>query len=272
MTCKVSVTIPCYNSEEYIREALDSVLEQTYADYEILVVDDCSTDSSWQILQNYAIENPCIRIFRNDTNLGIPKTRNRLLQEVPPDTEFIAILDSDDVMEKTRIEKQVTYLEAHKDIGLVGSWVSLISSDGGDLGEREYPCGAKAIRKTLLSTNPVAQPAVMLRHTVARGIGPYDEKLSRVQDLDYWARAIKKGYKINNIQESLTRYRIHKDEGQFGRNKENLWFAFLVRAKHIFSSSLFTFRGLLITMGYLVAIVIPPKMVQKVAKRFYYDA
>lgn len=257
--------MPNYNGALFLREALESLLAQEYPNFEIIVVDDCSTDESRGIIKEY--EEKGVRIFRNDTNLGIPKTRNRLLKEVSPNATYIAILDSDDRMLSGRLEKQVAYLEGHPRAGAVGSWATLIDAQGSIIGERQYP--KNSTRRGAVCFNPLAQSATMLRKEAVDDIGIYDERFKRVQDHEYFLRMLKHGWEIANIQEALTEYRIHKKEGIHGRARAHLWYGFRSRMRFLFTSGFFSIKGCIITIGHLFAAILPGRLVSFVRKHFF---
>lgn len=269
ITPLVSVVMPNHEGARFVREAVASVLAQTHTNFELIVLDDASTDESWHILKDMESRDTRIRIMHNTHNRGIAAVRNLLLKEVSADARYIAILDSDDIMEPTRLEEQVAYLEAHPATGMVGSWVTLIDEDGIGSAIRKYPHDSKEIQRTLLCTNPIAQSAAMLRTEVITEVGAYDERLSRVSDLDYWARVIKEGYSIANMPEALIKYRIHKPEGRFMRSRQHLWFGFVVRMRHVMHPKFFSLRAFAIAFGHLFASILPQSIVRVVTRRYF---
>ncbi|TXJ00169.1 MAG: glycosyltransferase family 2 protein [Neisseriales bacterium] len=123
----ISVVMPVYNAEKYITEAVESILNQTYSDFEFIIIDDCSTDSSYQILQKYAEKDKRIRIFRNDTNRKQAYTKNFAIKLAKG--KFIAFMDADDISLPARFTKQVTFMESHPDIGVCGTWIKVFIDD-----------------------------------------------------------------------------------------------------------------------------------------------
>ena len=117
---KVSVLMPVYKTkEEHLREAIESILNQTFSDFEFLILDDCPDDSRERIVKSY--DDKRIKYIKNEKNLGITPSRNRLMQMAKG--EYLAVFDHDDVSLPTRLEKQVQYLDANLDVGVVSSWV-----------------------------------------------------------------------------------------------------------------------------------------------------
>ena len=121
----ISIIMPCYNASKYVREAIDSVLIQTHTDFEFIIIDDCSTDDTWNIIQSYTDNR--IKAYRNDENLKIVKTGIKGLNTLQG--EYIAIFDSDDVCYPDRFKRQIEHLQAHKKCVLVGSNLDIINED-----------------------------------------------------------------------------------------------------------------------------------------------
>ncbi len=198
----VSVLMPVYNGERYIAEAMESVFAQTFRDFELLIVEDGSTDNSLSVIQKFNDER--LRVLRNDGNKGLMVTRNRAIQESKG--RYLAFLDCDDVALPTRMEKQVAYLEAHPEIGLLGSWVQPIDEEGKNSGEVwQKDASPEEIPSTLFCDNYFSQSSVMIRREVL-SVGLYRE--ASVEDYDLWIRIVRV-YKTWNLQEVLVRHRIH---------------------------------------------------------------
>jgi glycosyltransferase involved in cell wall biosynthesis len=129
MNPKVSVVMPAYNAERFVREALDSVLNQSFSDFELIIVDDCSKDGTWQILTEYAAADPRVVLVHNEQNLGEAGARNSGLQVARG--EYIAAMDADDVLLPDRLMLQVNYLDAHPEVGvLAGQAIRIRSPEG----------------------------------------------------------------------------------------------------------------------------------------------
>ena len=128
----VSVVLPVYNAERYLRPAIESVLAQTYRHFELVLVDDGSTDASVAIGEEYVRADSRVRLLRNRCNLGIVQTRNRAFAEADPASAYFAVFDSDDICLPDRLQMQVDFLEAHPDHALVGGHTLVIDEDGGD--------------------------------------------------------------------------------------------------------------------------------------------
>lgn len=204
-TPRVTVFVPVHNREDMICVAVNSILAQTFTDFELVVVDDGSTDRTVEVLERY--DDPRLRVERNPSNLGIPATRNRGLELARG--EYIALLDSDDHAYPERLARQVRYLDAHPDITQVGSWCSFMDAGGKMLGKvRRQPTRSDDIHAHMLFHCPLVNRTVMARTAVLREAG-YDTDYPRCQDYDMHARLIANGHALANLPEILVCGREH---------------------------------------------------------------
>jgi glycosyltransferase involved in cell wall biosynthesis len=204
---KVTVFIPAYNREKYIGEAIESILAQSYTNFEILLIDDGSTDGTVDIMHSFSDSR--LRIIRNETNLGIPRTRNKGIEHARG--EFIAMLDSDDRAFPTRLEKQVNFLEAHHDFAQVGSWCRMMDQQGRPLKKiKRQPILPEDVDVQLLFRCSLSNRSIMARTRILREYG-YRNDYPRCQDYDLHMRLAKK-YKLGNLPECLVYGRIHPEQ------------------------------------------------------------
>jgi glycosyltransferase involved in cell wall biosynthesis len=204
---RVTVLMPVYNAERYLRPAIDSILSQTFRDFEFLIVNDGSSDNSRKIVESYA--DPRIKLVDNPHNMGLTRTLNRGLGLATG--ELIARQDADDVSYPDRLRRQVEFLDAHRDTALVGTQTRVIDEDGRPSGLRHYDrcCEYESIRWDLLFGNSFTHSSVMFRRTiVAEEMGGYDETFKYEQDYDLWSRVACR-YRVMNIPLVLVDYRIH---------------------------------------------------------------
>lgn len=202
---RVSVVIPTYNAEAYVEEAARSILQQTFTDFELIMIDDGSTDSTWAILERLAAQDARIVLQRNSANLGISRTRN--LGTDLARGEYIAIMDHDDISLRDRLEKQVAYLDGHPDVGVVGGVTRNL--DGAILGApRLGPMTPNLITWFLHFGVPVAHPASMIRRSVLLAVGGYDPNFRIVNDYDLWFR-ISGQTGLANLPDVVLHYRRH---------------------------------------------------------------
>ncbi|SRR6056297_782206 len=202
---RVTVFIPVHNREDYVRVAINSVLAQTWADFELLVIDDGSTDGTREVLDAYSDSR--LHVESQPGNLGIPAARNRGLELARG--EYIALLDSDDHAYPKRLERQVRYLDRHPDIAEVGSWCSFMDSDGRMLNKtRRQPLAPDDIHAHMLFHCPMINRTVMARTEALRKRG-YRTDFPRCQDYEMNARLVSEGERLANLPEILVCGREH---------------------------------------------------------------
>jgi glycosyltransferase involved in cell wall biosynthesis len=196
-----------YKGLPYLREAIDSVLSQSYADFEFLIVNDASPDNSSGCIESY--KDSRIRLLQNERNLGQAGSLNRGLSEARGG--YVARLDQDDVCLPYRLEKQVAYLESRPEIAVVGSWAERIDSRSRRIGwlrERSETNG-EYLANLLLSRCPLHHPSVMFRRDVVRSVGGYDCAYAPAEDYELWLRLAVRGYKAAIIHDPLVMLRAH---------------------------------------------------------------
>ncbi|WP_435132524.1 glycosyltransferase family 2 protein [Plesiomonas shigelloides] len=195
MMLKVSVLVPVFNVERYVSDAIDSILNQSYENIEIIIVDDSSTDGTYNICKKKADEHQNIILLRNDFNRGISDSLNLGLSYCSGD--YISRADGDDIVEPHRIEMQVKYLESNQNCGLVGCWVKNINESGEIIGECKYPISNADIIKCIKYTSPVLH-IWTARKEVYTLLGGY-RKTNPAEDYDFILRCIFAGVGLANI-------------------------------------------------------------------------
>ncbi|MFM9916818.1 MAG: glycosyltransferase family 2 protein [Rhizobacter sp.] len=204
-----TVLIPVYNAEAYLLEALRSISAQTFADFEILVVDDGSTDRSPELLAEYARADPRLRVLRQ-ANGGISAALNRGLEDARG--EFIVRMDADDVMLPPRIQTQVAFLQAHPRLGFCASAMEMIDSKG-RVFDRYSPRPRTEAELDQMMTDrlPIVytHPTVTYRTAAVRALGGYDREQEPCEDMDLFGRLILAGHRGVVLPEILMRYRVH---------------------------------------------------------------
>lgn len=207
MIPKVSVIMPVFNGDKYLAEAIESVFRQTYADWELIIVDDCSTDGTRKILDG--VQDPRVKIFHHEKNLGSVASRNGAILE--SSAEYIAILDADDVAKPKRFFEEVRFLDKNPDCGVVATWVKIIDETGRPTGVvlKDTTPPEKAPIK-LLFHNFIANSSTMIRRS-ALPAEPFHQEAVPVEDVDLWWRMIHT-WKFFTLPKILTFYRKH-DKG-----------------------------------------------------------
>lgn len=200
----VSVVIPVYNGERYVRDAVTSILTQSFKNYELILIDDASSDGSLDILRS--LDDPRIRIERNDVNLGLAGTHNRGLDLARG--RYIAMLDHDDWSEPERLAEQVAFLDRHDDHVLVGSWAATMDAEGRICRRRKsYPRSAEEIHAGLLFGCCVFHPSITARTDVLREYR-YSDRYAICDDFDLFVR-LSRSHKLANVPTVLVRHRRH---------------------------------------------------------------
>ena len=202
---RVSVVMAVHDGEPYLRTAIESLLAQTYRDFELIVIDDGSTDGSASIVR--ACADPRIRLLSNDRNIGLAPSLNRGLAEARG--EFIARLDADDVAMPDRLARQVAFMDANPKVALLGSWYVEISASGAPLARRRLPTEHWDLRWHLCVTCPFVHSAVLWRRrVVAERVGRYDETIGYGEDYDLWNRLAAR-LTVATLPAYLVRHRLH---------------------------------------------------------------
>ena len=202
----ISVLMPVYNSEKYLSQAIESILQQTYVNFEFLIFDDGSTDQSQDVISFYAAKDKRIKPFYNRENLGYVVHLNQGI--LISKGNFIARMDSDDISSPDRLYQQVHFLQKNPDTAVVGSSTLIINELGQELEVSVRHPSRKALFWQSFFTNPLAHPTVMFRKSVIVQSGLYDPAKLPAEDLDLWTRVLKVS-SISNIEKPLLKYRQH---------------------------------------------------------------
>lgn len=208
MAPKLTVLMPVFNGERYLRQAVVSILGQTLRDFELLIADDGSTDETSAILTAIEREDARIRVERNEANIGIARSTNKLFGLAQG--EYINRHDADDVSLPERFEQQVAFLDANPEIGLVSSQVTVIDDEGRplELGMYSGPGDNGTLQQQLLSRCPLCQTSVMFRRRLLDTVGVYNEALEPAEDYDLWLR-LAEVTRFARLPQWLCRYRYH---------------------------------------------------------------
>ena len=221
----VTVLMPVYNGEKYLKEAVESILNQTFRDFEFLIIDDGSTDKSAEIIKSF--NDTRIRLESNGTNLGLIKTLNNGLEMAKG--KYIARMDCDDISLPKRLSVQVNFMEKHSEIGVCGSWVKIIGLKQEFI--NKYPQNHEEARAYLLFNTPLAHPSVIVRKEVMEKHNlEYDENYKHAEDYELWSRIIDYT-KISNIPKVLLHYRMHHESVSKKNSSEQAEISNKIRSK-----------------------------------------
>ncbi len=202
--CKVSVLMPVYNAEKYLAEAINSIISQTFRDWELLIINDGSTDSSLSIINSFTDSR--IRVINNETNLGLIKTLNKGIGLCKG--QYIARMDADDISMPNRLALQVDFMDRNEDYILCGTNADVINSDGKITGKIVNPTKNILLQISLLFTNPFIHPSMMIRRDILMA-NFFDENAIHVEDYELWTRLADQG-QVANLELPLLQYRWHE--------------------------------------------------------------
>ena len=190
-------------SSAYLKQAVESILYQTYKNFEFIILDDASTDNSWQYLKS--LKDKRIKLLKNKKNLGLAKSLNRTIGKASGD--YIARMDADDISLPERFEQQLHFMIKNPSIDLCGTWADLINESGQIIGEKKYPTKDKDIKKALNWYSAIIHPTFMARKKVYRKLKGYNPKFDLAEDYEFLLRA-KREYKMANIPQKLLLWRL----------------------------------------------------------------
>lgn len=206
---EISVVMSVYNGEKYLSETLESVCFQTFDDWELIAVDDCSADATPEILKEYALRDGRIKVIRNERNMKLAASLNRAVENACG--RYIARIDADDICLPNRLERQFAFMESRSDVDLSSCRFftqkdGKISSGGGG-----GPCDADSVKAMLLFANPILHPGVIAKSSVMKSFR-YNEALTCTEDLDLWTRMAANGKRLEIQDEYLVIYRLHPSQ------------------------------------------------------------
>lgn len=201
---KVTVLMSVYNGEKYLREAIESILNQTFTDFEFIIINDGSTDSSRSIIQSY--NDSRIRLIDNERNIGLTSSLNNGIDLA--NGEYIARMDADDISLPERFEKQIEYMDANPDIAVCGGWAYVIDKENKLLYEAKMETSKDLLFANLFLGNQLVHASAIIRASILK-INKYSTKFKSAQDYNLWFRLLNSGYVITNIPFFVINYRDH---------------------------------------------------------------
>lgn len=200
---RISVIMPAYNAEKYIREAMDSILSQSFRDFELIVLNDCSKDGTESAILSYGDER--IVYIKNEENLGVARTLNKGLEIAKG--AYVARMDADDISAIERLAQQAAFLDSHPEVAVVGVGVTVFDETG-DVQTRLFSQDPARMRVDMLFACGLAHPGVMLRKSAIRSLGGYDPEYNGLEDYELWDRVME-GWEICALPGVGLRYRLH---------------------------------------------------------------
>ncbi|MCX7881571.1 MAG: glycosyltransferase [Patescibacteria group bacterium] len=264
---KISIIMPVYNAGDFLMEAIQSILNQTYQNFEFIIINDNSTDKSWQIIKKYQKKYP-----QKIKAINLKKTLNRGGDACAnyglkiAKGKYVARMDADDIAHTKRLEKQVNFLEKNPHIFLVGSNAKVIDKKGKVIGNKSVPLTNEEIYHSFFTFNPLIHPSVMFRRLILKKKFFYPKKFSANNDYYIFFKMICQGYKFANLKDKLLFYRIHDKNDTFNNIKEKFFNTLKTRLimvfKHDYKPSP---KQLLVTFSQLfLTLILPESFTKKV--------
>ncbi|AVQ44402.1 TPA: glycosyltransferase family 2 protein [Clostridium sporogenes] len=222
----ISVIMPVYNAEKYLKESIESILNQTYKNFEFIIINDGSTDDSLRIINEYYKKDFRIKIISRE-NKGLVYSLNEGISIA--EGEYIARMDGDDICELQRLEKQIEYMKSNPNIDILGSYINVLSDKGVssstiNIAYKGFnvPINKNNIKNYLFLHCTICHPSSMMKKAFLEEINFYSNRYKTSEDYDLWMRALKRGYNIDNIKEPLLKYRLHSESKSQVESKSNL--------------------------------------------------
>jgi len=247
--------MPVFNAEKHVKEAIDSVLNQTFKDLELLIIDDGSIDGTEDIINKYKDKDQRVISIKSDTNKGVVHSLNKGLEITRSD--FIARIDADDIWISEKLERQIRHLNADEDL-YMSATAKININDNGEVREGEkYPhvFEYQEIKQNILKRNIFCHSSVVFRRDILNTVGYYNESFVNSEDYEFWIRIIDR-HKVEILPDPMVFYRISKDTISYNRIKEQRYYAIKAKlmGRRLYRRSFF---HLIYTMEDILYILIP---------------
>ena len=217
---KISVIMAVYNGQDYLNKAIDSILNQTFTDFEFIIVDDCSSDNTILIINSY--DDKRIKLFRNKVNRGQTPSLNIAVNKSKG--FYLARIDADDIYMPNKLEVQFEFMQRNSDVSVCGTMSNCIDENGNIYSNRSFPINPTDIYFRMFYHSPVNHVSVIMRASDIKKVGTYDENYPICADFALWSKLIKHGYKLANVPLMLTKFRVHTKsltvENKLGKSAE----------------------------------------------------
>lgn len=212
----ISVVMAAYNTEKYIAQAIESILNQTFKEFEFIIIDDASTDNTWKIISKFADQDKRIRAFQNKTNQKVSYSSNKGIGKARG--KYIARIDSDDWSYPYRLKLQFDFMEKNPDVGISGGIMEICDTRLRPIVQRRYDSTDKQIRKSIFYYSPFSHPLVIIRKSILLKTSLYNKKYFPAEDYELYFK-IGLLSKFANMNEVLLKYRVIDDSLTTGQTK-----------------------------------------------------
>lgn len=253
---EISILMSVYNGGIFLAPALESMLGQTFSDFECILIDDASTDSTSQVLADFAARDSRVQVIKNSTNLGLTASLNKGLAFSKG--RYIARMDADDIALPGRFMTQYWFMEEHPDVAACGSWISVIDEQGQLLGEKNLALSYEDIKKKMLFNNQFIHSTLFFRADILKENGGYNEFFKKSQDYELMLRLSSK-YPVVNLREKLLQFRLYKSSLSW-MNSDQQKYAIKARWLAIRKYHFPFFRGLVQICFRFLWLVVPKKL------------
>lgn len=222
--------MPAYNAEMYIKQAIQSILDQTFKRFELIVINDSSTDKTWEIITSFAKKDHRIKAVQNNSGCNIARVLNKGISLAK--SNIVARMDADDIAFSDRLELQYNVITSSDRIAVVGANIVIIDRLGNQIATRSYPRTSKELKNCLFKYSSFAHPVVMFKKDMFEAVGKYNPKYSPTEDLDLWFRLGSK-YEFASIPKPLLKYRLFEASSSHRAFKELELLVFTIRLRAI---------------------------------------
>lgn len=254
----VSVVMPAYNAGAYIAEAIESILNQTYKNLELIIVNDGSTDDTYAIAKKYAKKDRRVVVLHNDKHNGLSITANKGMRKTKG--VYIARMDADDIALPERIEKQVAYLEAHKETVAVGGFCYIINKNGKIIGRKTFPTSFEEIYEYIFRFIPVQQGTLTIaKHRLPKNFAFYEDGMNTAEEVELFFKLFQHG-RVENMPAYMLAYRMHDTNTSFANLRATFLLTLVARIKAIYRYGYTPEAyGALMTAAQTIVVLLLPK-------------
>lgn len=265
---QISVIMPVWNAQDYLSQAIESILSQTYQNFELIIVDDCSSDSSYEIAASFTKKSSKIKLLKNAWHRGVSATANKACLHATG--QFIARMDADDISVPDRLQKQLVFLQTHPDMIAVGGQFVLINKHTLQIGKRTFPLSHKDIYPYAFYFTGLSQPGLMInRNHLPKNFRFYNETLPTAEEVELVFKLFSFG-PVANLPDTILYYRIHDTNTSLKNPKQTFFLTLRSRIQAIvFLGYIPSFKGMCINLLQILIVgLLPNRLIVHVYRLF----